>query len=244
MVTIEVCIDSAHGARAALEGGVERLEICASLAEGGLTPSVGLVCQIDTWGLDAEQYIMIRPRGGDFMYSEDEIQIMEQDIRCFAALKLNSVKGFVFGVLTKDRKVNVEATKRLVAAAVGYETTFHRAVDVALDTEGAVRDVIACGCTCILTSGGCAKAIDGITTIKSMIEKYGRSIAIMPGSGVNPSNAPTLLTTGARHLHFSAKTYVPSAYTGIAMGSSDSGAGYNSASKDLVEKMLTVVSKL
>ena len=240
-VEIEVCIDSVHGARAALDGGVRRLETCGGLSDGGLTPSIGLVRLIDSWQAGAEQYVMIRPRGGDFAYSADEVQVMEDDIRAIQALRLPSVKGFVFGCLTADRALDEQAMQRLMSVARPQQVTLHRAVDVCRDYDGAFAAAVKLGVDCVLTSGNTGAAMDGIENIRRVVAAYGGRVQIMPGSGVKPENARQLLATGARKLHFSAKCRVASSYASISMGSADSGDGYNSASKETVERMLAAV---
>ena len=180
------------------------MELCASPAEGGVTPSLATierVSQIE--GLDVS--VMIRPRGGDFLYSDDEFQTMLKDIEY--ARKAGAT-GVVFGVLTADGRVDVERTRTLVEASKGMETTFHRAVDMTEDYEAAVEAVIEAGCNRILTSGGYDKAIDGIDNIRRAVEISHGRIEIMAGSGVVASNAQALKEVGVDALHFSAKTMV------------------------------------
>lgn len=180
------------------------MELCASPAEGGVTPSLATierVSQIE--GLDVS--VMIRPRGGDFLYSDDEFQTMLEDIEY--ARKAGAT-GVVFGVLTADGRVDVERTRTLVEASKGMETTFHRAVDMTEDYEAAVEAVIESGCNRILTSGGYDKAIDGIDNIRRAVEISHGRIEIMAGSGVVASNAKALKEVGVDALHFSAKTMV------------------------------------
>jgi copper homeostasis protein len=169
-----------------------------------VTPSLATierVSQIE--GLDVS--VMIRPRGGDFLYSDDEFQTMLKDIEY--ARKAGAT-GVVFGVLTADGRVDVERTRALVEASKGMETTFHRAVDMTEDYEAAVEAVIEAGCNRILTSGGYDKAIDGIDNIRRAVEISHGRIEIMAGSGVVASNAQALKEVGVDALHFSAKTMV------------------------------------
>ncbi|KAJ9459099.1 Copper homeostasis protein CutC [Diplonema papillatum] len=247
MATIEVCIDCLHAAAAALRGGAQRLETCASLAEGGLTPSIGFVRGVDALirklNPSSVQYVMVRPRGGDFVYSAEEQAAMEADIAAVKGLRLRSVAGFVLGFLTQDRVVDAAATARFVAACRPLKVTFHRAVDVAADYLPAVESVLSAGCDYLLTSGGCARAIDGRSNIAAAVKLCCRRMCVMAGSGVSPDNALELMAAGVDHLHFSAKTRVPAAYESIPMGSSDSGDGYNSASEDTVRRMLSVVGQ-
>lgn len=184
--------------------GVDRVELCASPAEGGVTPSVATierVAEIDSLDLS----VMIRPRGGDFLYSDDEFETMLLDIE---RARTAGATGVVFGILTADGRVDVERTRRLVEAAEGMETTFHRAVDMANDYEQAVEDIIATGCKRILTSGSYDKAIDGIGNIAKAVEISRGRIEIMAGSGVVAANAKALADVGVDALHFSAKRMV------------------------------------
>lgn len=200
----ELCAYSVDACRVAARLGVNRVELCASPAEGGVTPSVATierVAQID--GLDLS--VMIRPRGGDFLYSDDEFETMLLDIE---RAQTAGATGVVFGILTADGRVDVERTRRLVEASDGMETTFHRAVDMANDYEQAVEDIIAAGCTRILTSGSYDKAIDGIANIAKAVEIARGRIEIMAGSGVVAANARALADVGVDALHFSAKRMV------------------------------------
>lgn len=200
----ELCAYSVDACRVAQRLGVNRVELCASPAEGGVTPSIATierVAQIDNLDLS----VMIRPRGGDFLYSDDEFDTMLLDIERARAA---GATGVVFGILTADGRVDVERTRRLVVASKGMETTFHRAVDMTEDYEQAVRDIIAAGCTRILTSGGYDKAIDGIDNIRRAVELSRGRIEIMAGSGVVAANARALADVGVDALHFSAKRMV------------------------------------
>ena len=184
--------------------GVDRVELCASPAEGGVTPSLATIERVvEIKGLDVS--VMIRPRGGDFLYSDDEFETMLRDIE--HARKAGAT-GVVFGILTADGKVDIERTRTLVEAAGEMETTFHRAVDMTEDYIAAVEDVIATGCKRILTSGGYDKAIEGKENIARAVEISRGRIEIMAGSGVVATNAKELADLGVDALHFSAKTMV------------------------------------
>lgn len=200
----ELCAYSVDACRVAARLGVDRVELCASPAEGGVTPSLATierVAEIDNLDLS----VMIRPRGGDFLYSDDEFETMLLDIE---RARTAGATGVVFGILTADGRVDVERTRRLVEAAKGMETTFHRAVDMANDYEQAVEDIIAAGCKRILTSGSYDKAIDGIGNIAKAVEISRGRIEIMAGSGVVAANAKALADVGVDALHFSAKRMV------------------------------------
>ncbi|MBO5890336.1 MAG: copper homeostasis protein CutC [Alistipes sp.] len=217
----ELCAYSVEACRTASKLGVNRVELCASPAEGGVTPSVATIERVaEIKGLDLS--VMIRPRGGDFLYSDDEFQTMLQDIE--HARKAGAT-GVVFGILTADGKVDIERTRTLVEASKGMETTFHRAVDMTEDYEAAVEAIIAAGCDRILTSGGYDKAIDGIDNIRRAVEISRGRIEIMAGSGVVASNAQALIEVGVDALHFSAKKMVAGGMEyrnpRISMGGSD-----------------------
>ena len=204
LIKTELCAYSVEACRVAARLGVNRVELCASPAEGGVTPSMATIEQVAAiQGLDLS--VMIRPRGGDFLYSDEEFSTMLRDIE--HARKAGAT-GVVFGILTADGKVDVERTRQLVEASKGMETTFHRAVDMTEDYEVAVEAVIEAGCDRILTSGGYDKAIDGIDNVRRAVEIARGRIEIMAGSGVVAANAEALKNVGVDALHFSAKKMV------------------------------------
>lgn len=217
----ELCAYSVDACRIAARLGVDRVELCASPAEGGVTPSMATIERVaKIEGIDVS--VMIRPRGGDFLYSDDEFETMLRDI---AYAREAGATGVVFGILTADGRVDVERTRQLVEASKGMETTFHRAVDMTEDYEAAVEAVIAAGCNRILTSGSYDKAIDGIANIGRAVEIAKGRIEIMAGSGVVAANAKQLAEVGVDALHFSAKCMVAGAMEyrnpRISMGGSD-----------------------
>lgn len=217
----ELCAYSVDACRIAARLGVDRVELCASPAEGGVTPSMATIERVaKIEGIDVS--VMIRPRGGDFLYSDDEFETMLRDI---AYAREAGATGVVFGILTADGKVDVERTRQLVEASKGMETTFHRAVDMTEDYVAAVEAVIAAGCNRILTSGSYDKAIDGIANIRRAVEIAKGRIEIMAGSGVVAANAKQLAEVGVDALHFSAKCMVAGAMEyrnpRISMGGSD-----------------------
>ena len=204
LLKTELCAYSVEACRVAARLGVNRVELCASPAEGGVTPSLATIEQvvaIDNLDLS----VMIRPRGGDFLYSDEEFSTMLRDIE---HARTAGATGVVFGILTADGKVDVERTRQLVEASHGMETTFHRAVDMTVDYEAAVEAVIEAGCDRILTSGGYDKAIDGIDNVRRAVEIARGRIEIMAGSGVVAANAEALKNVGVDALHFSAKKMV------------------------------------
>lgn len=203
-IKYELCSYSVEACHIAASLGVNRVELCASPAEGGVTPSMAAIaCASHIPGIDVS--VMIRPRGGDFLYTDLEFRTMLLDI---AHAREAGATGVVFGILTADGKVDVARTRALVEAAEGMETTFHRAVDMTANYEEAIGDIIATGCTRILTSGGYDKALDGIDHIRQAVAIANGRIEIMAGSGVTSANAQQLKATGVDALHFSAKKMI------------------------------------
>lgn len=201
MITTELCAYSVEACRVAARCGVTRVELCASPWEGGTTPSAATIRRarrVPGIGLQ----VMVRPRGGDFCYSGDEVEQMVEEIG-FA--RECGADGVVVGVLTPDGAVDRERLQRFVAAAGGREVTFHRAFDMTCDPLEALETIISCGCRRILTSGGCNKALEGIDTLRELVARAAGRIEIMAGSGVDASNARLLSSTGVDALHFSAR---------------------------------------
>jgi copper homeostasis protein len=203
----EICIDSVEGAMAAEQAGAHRVELCANLLEGGTTPSLGLMeTAIARSKLPVQ--VMIRPRGGDFLYSDVEIEIMLRDI---AAAKAARAGGVVFGCLTADGRVDAKLTERLIAAARPLSVTFHRAFDVTRDPMEALRTLIGLGVDRLLTSGQEPNALEGAPLIRRLIEAATGRLIVMPGGGITARNvARVLAETGASEIHFAALTETPS----------------------------------
>jgi copper homeostasis protein len=217
-IKIEVCAFSLESCLAAEKGSANRIELCSSMYEGGTTPSVGLM-QRAKQRVSIEIHAMIRPRGGDFCYSDDEISVMQADIRMAKELEC---EGIVLGILQKDGRVNIAQTKTLVALAKPMQVTFHRAIDMTPDYLEALEDIIETGCDRILTSGQKNTVVEGIENIKTLVKQANGRIEIMAGSGVNAGNAPTLIHTGVDALHLTGKSIRDSEMVyrkeGIAMG--------------------------
>lgn len=221
--TLEVCADSIDSALAARRGGAHRIELCASLLEGGLTPSAGLLRTVR--GLvSIELFVMIRPRGGDFCYSEAEFLAMKEDIRTARSL---AADGVVLGLLDPDGLVDVARTRELVELACPLAVTFHRAFDLSADLEKSLEDVIPTGTSRILTSGGAQTAPEGLEQIRRLVQAARGRIAIMAGSGINSRNVVRVIeATGVTEVHASAKAPVPSAMRfqkNISMGPTGGG---------------------
>lgn len=220
---LEVCTGSVESVIAARDGGAARFELCSALEVGGITPSVGLM-RLTREVKDIAMHVLIRPRGGDFLYNEAEIQCMEQDI---IAARDCGADGVVIGALTADGNIDTTTCSRLVKAAQGMNITFHRAFDMCCDPYRALEEIIELGCNRILTSGLAATAEAGIPLIKRLVTTADGRIMIMPGCGVNATNAARILQeTGATEIHASARKSVGSAmlfrHSGVSMGNPDS----------------------
>jgi copper homeostasis protein len=195
---LEVCVDTAAGLTAAIAGGADRIELCAALTLGGLTPSAGQMA--DAGACPVPVMVMIRPRAGDFVWSEAEISMMVTEI---ASARAAGLAGVVLGASLPDGRLDVPVLKRLVAAAAGLDLTLHRAIDLAPDMAEALEVAIALGFHRILTSGGKKTAQAGAARIAALVTQAAGRISIMPGSGVNPANAPMLKGLGIAELHAS-----------------------------------------
>jgi copper homeostasis protein len=242
-IKIEVCAFSLESCLAAEKGGANRIELCGSMYEGGTTPSAGLI-QLAKQKVSIEIHVMIRPRGGDFCYSDDEISVMQADIRIAKEL---GCEGIILGILQPNGQVNITQTKALVALAKPMQVTFHRAIDMTPDYSKALEDIIESGCDRILTSGQKNTAMQGIEAIENLVKQANGRIEIMAGSGVNADNAQTLLHTGVNALHLTGKASRDSEMiyrkAGIAMGGLSEVPEYEIVYSDS-EKIRTVVERL
>ncbi|GAD81159.1 copper homeostasis protein CutC [Vibrio ezurae] len=209
---IEVCVDNIESLTTAIHAGATRIELCSSLALGGLTPSYGFMLQAKQHST-LPVYAMIRPRQGDFLFSDADVAIMLEDIK---AAKKAQLDGIVIGILTTKADIDYPACKRLVEAAEGMGVTFHRAIDQCKDVQQALEDIIALGCERVLTSGQKSTAEQGVATIKKMHQQAAGRIQIMAGAGVNASNAQYIIEQSSiNELHLSGKTARPSRMTHI-----------------------------
>jgi len=204
-MTIEICAYSLESCINAQAGGAGRIELCGGLGEGGTTPSAGLI-EVVKKHIQIPVYVMIRPRGGDFVYDVFEEEIMRKDINLAKQLGAN---GVVLGILSADGQVDVARTKALVEYAYPMKVTFHRAFDLTPDPVKALKAVIATGAERILTSGQKPAAIEGTELLKRLAKEAGQSIEIMAGGGVNHTNAMQLAETGVHALHLTAKAFRP-----------------------------------
>jgi copper homeostasis protein len=209
MITLEVCANSVTSALAAQQGGATRVELCDNLREGGTTPSCGQIKTVRQL-LSIEVYVLIRPRSGDFIYSDIEFEVMELDIKTCIE---KGCDGIVIGILNADGTIDKQRCTQLVelAHSAGLKVTFHRAFDVCRDYFEALEDIIEIGCDRILTSGGKSTAMEGANTIARLVSLAKGRIQIMPGSGINEYNIADLVRySGATEFHASARSRVDS----------------------------------
>lgn len=208
-MTVEVCAYSLESCLNAQQAGASRVELCGGLGEGGTTPSAGLIAAVREHSTLA-LYVMIRPRGGDFVYDESELDVMRRDIDVARNL---GADGVVLGVLWPDGKVDITRTRELVEYARPMGVTFHRAFDLTPDALQALEDVIETGAERILTSGQKATAAQATTLLSQLARQAGRRIEIMAGGGVSADNARALAATGVPALHLTGKAFRPSQQT-------------------------------
>jgi copper homeostasis protein len=200
IMDVEICVDSVESAIGSASGGAERVELCSALSEGGITPSSGLIREVRA-SVTIQLFVIIRPRGGNFVYSDHELDVMRKDILESKAL---GVDGVVLGALTKDEEVDQPRTRELIELARPLQVTFHRAFDLCRDMDRALEGVIASGADRILTSGGKSDAVSGMTTIATLRQRAGHRIRIMAGGGIRASNVRSIaLHTGVREVHTS-----------------------------------------
>ncbi|HEY0741153.1 MAG TPA: copper homeostasis protein CutC [Chryseosolibacter sp.] len=207
-MTVEIVVYNIESALKAQEGGADRIELCENPGEGGTTPSYGTI-ELVRQNLSIDVFVMIRPRGGDFHYSNYEFHAMKRDISQCQKL---SVDGLVFGILTPEGRIDVKRCKELIDKARPLKVTCHRAFDMTRDPFEALEDCIAAGFDRILTAGQQAQAVKGASLIGELIKKANGRIAIMPGSGVNENTVEEIIKkSGAKEIHFSATAFRESA---------------------------------
>lgn len=233
MIQIEICIDSVAGALAAERGGAHRVELCDNLFEGGTTPSAGCIrvarerCRLKT-------QVMIRPRGGDFLYSDDEFAVMREDVRVAKDL---GADGVVFGLLTAAGDIDAPRTRELIELARPMSVTFHRAFDVCRDAAGALETLIELGVDRVLTSGQEPTCLEGMEMLATLQRQAAGRIIVMPGGGLNPRNIRRIVeTTGVREVHLGARARTESRMefrnTRVPMGGTLRPAEFNWSTTD------------
>ena len=204
---LEIAANSVASALAAQAGGAGRVELCTALELGGLTPSHAQVA-LARERLTIPLYVLIRPRAGDFLYSDLECEAMQRDIETCVALGCD---GVVLGALDAEGRLDTARCRTLIAAAGKLGVTFHRAYDLSRDPAQALEDIVALGCERILTSGTQASAPDGAALIRELVVQAAGRLVVMPGAGVTAQNIAALaIATGAHEFHASAKRQLPS----------------------------------
>ncbi|HKW46068.1 MAG TPA: copper homeostasis protein CutC [Gemmatimonadaceae bacterium] len=197
-VLVEACVDSVASSIAAERGGVRRLELCDALFDGGTTPSAGMIAACKA-AASIPVFVMIRPRGGGFVYSNAERDVMRRDIVIAREL---GADGVVIGALRRDGTIDLELVRCLVEAANGLPVTFHRAFDVTPDLEASLESLIDAGVDRILTAGGAATAVEGATTLGRLVRQAGARLAVLAGGGVREENVRKLVSlSGVREVH-------------------------------------------
>ena len=198
---LEIAADGLGSALAAQAGGADRVELCASLADGGVTPSLGVIAAARA-AISLPLHVLIRPRAGDFCYSQGEIRAMQDDVETCARLGCH---GVVIGALDAGGDIDLAACRDLIAAAGPMSITFHRAFDVVHDRQAALEVLIGLGCKRVLTSGARPSAPEGATAIASAVRQAAGRIGVMAGAGIQPQDVRRLVAaTGVREIHASA----------------------------------------
>jgi copper homeostasis protein len=234
MAELEICCDNYASAEAATLGGADRIELCSAIGEGGLTPSLGIIKEV-LKNLDIKVHILIRPRGGDFFYSEAEFSIIKSDIE---SCKKLGAHGVVIGFLKENGHVDLEKTSEIIQLARPMKVTFHRAFDMCKDPLRALEELKELKVDYLLSSGQAPKAMEGIELIRQMVERAGDHLKIMPGSGVRTHLLKELHEkTQAHAYHMSARIPLESKMQfrqqKVSMGSQSQEAEYLSHTHDV-----------
>ncbi len=200
-VLIEICVDGIESALAAQRGGADRVELCSALSLGGLTPSRGMIEQSIS-RLSIPVNVLIRPRSGDFLFSDAEFDVMKTDVY---SAKMAGAAGIVTGILHADATVDISRMKELIEICGDLPITFHRAFDMTINKHEALEQIISLGCKRILTSGGCKSATEGSALIAALVQQAADRIIIIAGAGINERNFLELNeATGCTEYHLSA----------------------------------------
>jgi copper homeostasis protein len=199
---LEICIDNIESLDTLNKIGVDRIELCSSLALGGLSPTLSLL-EYSSKNTDIPIHAMVRPRPGGFNYSESEIDACLEEIKL---MKPFNISGIVFGALTENNEINLNACSKIckIANELNFSITFHRAIDMVKNYEKSIEQLIELGFTRILTSGHTDNVLKGINKLTKTQAKYGHKIQIMAGGGVKLNNIELLLESGIKHIHSSA----------------------------------------
>jgi len=206
-VLLEICVDSAESARAAERGGAHRVELCSSLLEGGVTPSAGMI-EVVRRNISIGLQVMIRPRGGDFCYENEELEVMRRDILLAKSL---GADGVVLGILGRKGNVDVPRTRELIELARPLKVTFHRAFDMSSDLLQALEDVRETGADRVLTSGGEQECLQGAAVIAELVKRAGHRMTIMAGGGIGPDDVADIVArTGVGEIHVGLSSWAAS----------------------------------
>lgn len=238
MFQLEVCCFNYESCLIAERAGADRLELCADPADGGTTPAFGTIKQVKE-KTSIQVYQIIRPRGGDFFYSDDEFSMMKSDVLLCREL---GCEGVVIGLLNRDGSIDKERSKRLIQLAYPMGVTFHRAFDRALHPFEALEDIIETGCERILTSGQLPTAMEGIEMLNELVRQANDRIIIMPGSGIRASNIEAIAKqTGATEFHSSARISLHSSMEFVNNNMNESLTSFIADEKEIVsmKKALT-----
>lgn len=233
-ITLEVCANSAQSAIEAQKGGAKRVELCDNLIEGGTTPALSQI-ELSRKYLNIQLNVIVRPRGGDFLYSDFEFEIMKQDILHCGQAKCD---GVVFGILNSDGSIDKKRNQELVDIARKFEmsTTFHRAFDRCNDLQKSLEDIIELGCDRVLTSGGMESALDGKNVLRNLIKQADDRIIIMPGGGITETNIAELVRhTNLKEFHGSFRSKYRGRMTYLANNFDDIDNEYSFLQTDCIK---------
>ena len=246
MIKLEICLNGVESAIAAENGGAHRVELCDNLMEGGTTPSMGTL-EVVREAIDIDIMAMIRPRGGDFLYSEREFKCMQQDIKHFRDTGIN---GVVFGMLNSNGTIDIERTKALIDLARPLQITFHRAFDMSRDAYQALDQLLECGVDRILTSGHAPTAMAGLDMITALQKRAGDACIILPAVDIHAQNARKIADTAKLkelHIGSNVETFKASAMQyqnqSVSMGDDTSLPEYavSQTNSDLVAEILSIL---
>ena len=243
MTLVEICLEDVGGARTAAQAGADALEVCAGLVEGGTTPTPGFVrhCVEEAPALEAR--VLVRARGGDFVHSAAEVDVMAADIATVrSAVPATSRLGFVIGTLRADGSIDAGAVRRLVAACGDAPVSFHKAFDSVPDKPSALAQLADLGVSRVLTSGGPGPALDHLPVLAELVRLGGDTVRIAVGGGVRPANVARIVeATGAPEVHLRALATVASAGGAASAGYDDGTRSVTSG--DVVAEVMAALGR-
>jgi copper homeostasis protein len=244
---LEICVDTVESAIEAQKAGAYRVELCNNLIEGGTTPGFGTIGSARK-NLTIDLNVIIRPRGGDFLYTDLEYDIMRRDIEVCGEC---GIDGIVLGILRSDGTIDLERTAKLIELAHPMEVTFHRAFDMCSDPLQGLEDAIATGAARLLTSGNKNKAEDGIEMLSQLVKQAGKRIIVMPGSGINDLNIASIaINTAAKEFHLTGRKIIDSEMIfrkqNISMGGSHDIAEFSRKVTDpeMIKRIISVLQAI